>query len=194
MNVAGPILSIIKSTFPPHKLSSQFPELLKEKSAPYVSANFLLFSTLDVTLTFAPIAFANNMANVATPPPIPGIKTCSPHFNLPFVKSALYAVSADKAKTPDSSQVRYDGFPTTFSAGTITYSANVPSFGPPNTSGNSGTSAIFSHPILGLIITSACNKSAETPSPISVTIPAPSDPITNGRSISFLLFIINKSL
>ena len=43
-------------------------------------------------------------------------------------------------------------------------------------------------------MTSVCNKSPETPSPISVTIPDPSDPITNGKSISFLLFIINKSL
>src|SRR5699024_6108723 len=134
LNVAAPTLSITTSTFSPESSSFQSASLSIALSAPSSSACMRFSSDLHCTSTFAPAAFANCSRNVPAPPVAPGMRTVMPSLTFARVKSARYAVMADSARTPASSQERCPGLGTAFSAGRVIYSANVPSKGIPTIS------------------------------------------------------------
>src|SRR5439155_23850810 len=88
-------------------------------------------SLLDVAMTRAPSSFANCTANTDTPP-VPCVSTTSPALTPPSLTSACQAVTAAQGSVAASSSLRWSGTCTTPSAGSTTYSANMPGPPPPS--------------------------------------------------------------
>jgi hypothetical protein len=102
-------------------------------SAPIAFARSSFSSLDDVTITFAPIFFANRSANVWTPLPTPVISTTSSFVHRPRDTSARYAVTPASGIAAASSSLSESGAGCTLPDGTAMYSANVPWCGMPST-------------------------------------------------------------
>lgn len=87
-----------------------------------------IFSWLpEETYTFAPAATAKRRAMIATPPPMPVIKTFRPGFAFPLLTIvALQAVRPVRGKAADSMEERCVGASSSSPASMVTVSPSVP--------------------------------------------------------------------
>src|SRR5439155_1321142 len=138
-----------------------------------------------VTHTSLPSASAIWTAKVATPLPAPVTSTRRPCPAPAQVTAARHAVRPARPSAPASSHDSLAGRGATFSAGTTTRPANVPSRGAPRISNAAvGTCSPSAQPRVALITTSSPTETASTPVPTALTTPAASDPSVTGTSVS----------
>ena len=137
------------------------------------------FSSLDeVTATWAPSAFAIERAAVATPPPMPQIRTHSPSCSRARVESIRYAVRKTSGNAAASSNESASGMGWTESRGSAISSAWVPSIVSPT------MCTLPSRMIPGLITTR---------SSVPAMTPAPSAPRMRGLGTDGKPFRIHTS-